>query len=102
MPATIAMALDLRGVTVTLTVARAAVAMAGLGAREPIEVRTSDPDSVRDLTVWARATGNRLVEQSQGAGWHRFVLQTRGPRPWRRPTPSEATRRPGAGDGMAG
>jgi hypothetical protein len=27
--------------------------------------------------VWARATGNRLVEQSQGAGWYRFVLQKR-------------------------
>jgi hypothetical protein len=27
---------------------------------------TSDPGSVRDVPVWARATGNRLVEQTQG------------------------------------
>jgi tRNA 2-thiouridine synthesizing protein A len=77
MPATIAMTLDLRGGTVALTVARTAVAMAGLGPGELIEVLTSDPESVRDLPIWARATGNRLVEQSQGAGWYRFVLQKR-------------------------
>jgi tRNA 2-thiouridine synthesizing protein A len=77
MPATISLTLDLRGLTVALPVARTAVAMAGLGSGELIEVLTSDPDSVRDLPVWARATGNRLVEQSQGAGWYRFVLQKR-------------------------
>jgi TusA-related sulfurtransferase len=56
------MTLDLRGLTVPLPVARTAVAMAGLGSGELIEVLTSDRDSVRDVLVWARATGNRLVE----------------------------------------
>jgi tRNA 2-thiouridine synthesizing protein A len=78
MPATISLTLDLRGWTVALPVARTAVAMAGLGSGELIEVLTSDPDSVRDLPIWARATGNRVVEQSQGAGWYRFVLQKPG------------------------
>jgi tRNA 2-thiouridine synthesizing protein A len=77
MSATIAMTLDLRGLSVPLTVARTAVTMAGLGSGELIEVLTSDPDSVRDLPVWARATGNRLVEQTQGPGWYRFLLQKR-------------------------
>ena len=77
MPATITMTLDLRGMTIPLPVARTAVAMAGLGSGALIEVLTSDPDSVRDLPVWARATGNRLVEQTQGSGWYRFVLQKR-------------------------
>jgi tRNA 2-thiouridine synthesizing protein A len=77
MPATVAMTLDLRGLTVPLTLARTAVAMAGLGSGELIEVLTRDPDSVRDLPVWARATGNRLVEQTQGSGWYRFILQKR-------------------------
>jgi tRNA 2-thiouridine synthesizing protein A len=77
MPATLAMTLDLRGMTVALPVARTAVAMAGLESGELIEVLTSDPDSVRDLPVWARATGNRLVEQTQGTGWYRFILQKR-------------------------
>jgi tRNA 2-thiouridine synthesizing protein A len=77
MPATITMTLDLRGMTIPLPVARTAVAMAGLGSGALIEVLTSGPDSVRDLPVWARATGNRLVEQTQGSGWYRFVLQKR-------------------------
>ena len=77
MPATITMTLDLRGLTIPLPVARTAVAMAGLGSGARIEVLTSDPESVRDLPVWARATGNRLVEQTQGSGWYRFVLQKR-------------------------
>jgi len=77
MPATIATTLDLRGLTVALPVARTAVAMAGLESGELIEVLTSDPDAVRDLPVWARATRNRLIEQTQGGGWYRFVLQKR-------------------------
>jgi tRNA 2-thiouridine synthesizing protein A len=77
MPATVATTLDLRGSTVTLPVARTAVAMAGLESGQLIEVLTGDPDSVRDLPVWARATGNRLVEQTHGSGWYPFVLQKR-------------------------
>ena len=77
MPATISLTLDLRDLTVPLPVARTAVAMAGLESGALIEVLTSDPDSVRDLPVWARATGNRLVEQTQGTGWYRFILQKR-------------------------
>jgi tRNA 2-thiouridine synthesizing protein A len=77
MPATAAMTLDLRGLTVALPVARSAVAMAGLESGQLIEVLTSDPDAVRDLPVWARATGNRLVEHTQAAGWYRFVVQKR-------------------------
>jgi tRNA 2-thiouridine synthesizing protein A len=77
MPATVVVTLDLRGLTVALPVARTAVAMARLGSGELIEVLTSEPDSVRDLPVWARATGNRLVEQTRGDGWFRFVLQKR-------------------------
>jgi tRNA 2-thiouridine synthesizing protein A len=77
MSATVAKTLDLRGLTVALSVARTAVAMAGLRSGALIEVLTSDPDSLRDLPVWARATGNRLVEQTQGVGWCRFILEKR-------------------------
>jgi tRNA 2-thiouridine synthesizing protein A len=77
MPATVTMTLDLRGLTIALPVARTAVAMAGLESGALIEVLTSDRDSARDLPVWARATGNRLVEQTQGPGWYRFLLQKR-------------------------
>jgi hypothetical protein len=43
MPTTVAMTLDLRGLTVPLSVARTAVAMAGLESGALIEVLTSDP-----------------------------------------------------------
>ena len=66
MRATVSMTLDLRGLADPLPVARTAVAIAGLRSGELIEVLTTDPDSVRDLPVWARATGNRLVEQTAG------------------------------------
>ena len=89
MPATVATILDLRGSTVALPVARTAVAMAGLESGQLIEVLTSDPDSVRDLPVWARATGNRLVEQTQGSGWYRFLIQKRVT-----PCPPSPTSRP--------
>jgi TusA-related sulfurtransferase len=58
-------------------VARTAVAMAGLGSGALIEVLTSDPDSVRDLPVWSRATGNRLVEQTHGGWCYQFLLNKR-------------------------
>jgi tRNA 2-thiouridine synthesizing protein A len=77
MPTTVVMTIDLRGLTEPLLVARTAVAMAGLGPGELIEVLTSDSESVRDLAVWARATGNRLIEQTQGTGWYRLILQKR-------------------------
>jgi tRNA 2-thiouridine synthesizing protein A len=77
MRGTVSMILDLRGQSVPLLVARTAVAMAGLRSGELIEVLTTDPDSVRDLPVWSRATGNRLVEQTAGDGWYRFIVRKR-------------------------
>jgi tRNA 2-thiouridine synthesizing protein A len=77
MPATVAMTLDLRGEAGPLTVARTAVAMTRLHTGELIEVLTCDPDEAQDLSVWARATGNRLVEQTTERGVHRFVLKKR-------------------------
>jgi tRNA 2-thiouridine synthesizing protein A len=77
MPATVAMTLDLRGPTLALTVARTAVAMTRLRPGELLEVLTSDPDEARDLSVWARATRHRLVQQTNDDGVYRFVLEKR-------------------------
>jgi TusA-related sulfurtransferase len=77
MPATVAMTLDLRGPTLALTVARTAVAMTRLRPGELLEVLTSDPDEARDLSVWARATRQRLVQQTKDDGVYRFVLEKR-------------------------
>jgi len=77
MRATVSMTLDLRGLADPLLVARTGVAMAGLRSGALIEVLTTDRDSVRDLTVWARAPGNRLVEQTQGRDFYRFLFRKR-------------------------
>ena len=77
MRATVSMTLDLRGLADPLLVARTGVAMAGLRSGELIEVLTTDRDSVRDLTVWARASGNRLVEQTEGRDFSRFLFRKR-------------------------
>lgn len=77
MRATVSMTLDLRGLADPLLVARTGVAMAGLRSGELIEVLTTDRDSVRDLTVWARASGNRLVEQTEGRDFYRFLFRKR-------------------------
>jgi tRNA 2-thiouridine synthesizing protein A len=77
MRATVSTTLDLRRLTVPLPVARIAVAMTGMRSGELMEVLTTDPGSVRDLPVWARATGNQLVEQTEDHGVYRFVLRKR-------------------------
>ena len=77
MRATVSVTLDLRGLAVPLPMARTAVAIAGLRSGELIEVLTTDPGSVRDLPVSARATGNRLIEQTEGHDYYRFLLRKR-------------------------
>jgi tRNA 2-thiouridine synthesizing protein A len=77
MRGTVSMILDLRGLSVPVVVARTAVAMTGLRSGELVEVLTTDPGSAQDLSVWSRATGNRLVEQTAGDGWYRFIVRKR-------------------------
>jgi tRNA 2-thiouridine synthesizing protein A len=77
MPATVAMTLDQRRPTLALTVARTAVAMTRLRSGELLEVLTSDPDQAQDLSVWARATRHRLIQQAKDDGVYRFILEKR-------------------------
>jgi tRNA 2-thiouridine synthesizing protein A len=69
--------LDLRGRGAPLPIARTAVVLAGMRSGELLEVLTTDRGSLRDLPVWCRATGNRLVEQTEDGGVHRFVIRKR-------------------------
>jgi len=69
--------LDLRGLTDPLPVARTAVAMTAMDPGELAEVLTTDRGSIRDFLAWSRATGNRLVEQTEDGGIYRFVIRKR-------------------------
>ena len=75
MSITIAMSLDLKGLSCPLPVIKTAKAMKSLLAGQLLEVFASDPGSVPDFKAWAQATGNPLVESSEDAGVFHFVLK---------------------------
>lgn len=75
MSITIAMSLDLKGLSCPMPIIKAAKAMKQLGPGQLLEAFATDPGSVPDFKAWAQATGNPLVESSQEGGVFRFVLR---------------------------
>jgi tRNA 2-thiouridine synthesizing protein A len=75
MEATIAMTLDLRGLSCPIPIAKTAKAVRQLAPGELVEVLATDPGSVPDFKAWSKATGNPLVEVGEANGVFRFVLR---------------------------
>jgi len=75
MSITIAMSLNLKGMSCPLPIIKTAKAMKQLAGGELLEVFASDPGSVPDFKAWAQATGNPLVEADEDAGVFHFVLK---------------------------
>jgi tRNA 2-thiouridine synthesizing protein A len=75
MSQTIAVTLDLRGLSCPLPIAKTAVAIRSMHAGELIESRATDPGSVPDFAAWCESTGNELVEQTTADGVFRFVIR---------------------------
>ena len=75
MSVTIAMSLNLKGMSCPLTIIKTAKAMKELASGQLLEVVATDPGSVPDFKAWANATGNPLVESSQEAGVFHFILK---------------------------
>ena len=75
MSITIAMTLDLKGMSCPLPIIKTAKAMKELTSGQLLEVFATDPGSVPDFKAWARATGNPLVETGEEAGVFHFVLK---------------------------
>jgi len=75
MSITIAMTLDLKGMSCPLPIIKTAKAMKELGPGQLVEVFATDPGSVPDFKAWSRATGNPLVESGQEAGVFHFILK---------------------------
>jgi tRNA 2-thiouridine synthesizing protein A len=67
--------LDLQGVPWRLTLRRVSNAVQELAPGELIEVLATDPESVRELDAWSRATGNAVLESSQFGNMLRFVVR---------------------------
>jgi TusA-related sulfurtransferase len=75
MSITIAMSLNLKGMSCPLPIIKTAKAMKELRSGDLLEVFATDPGSVPDFKAWARATGNPLVEMGEEAGVFHFVLK---------------------------
>jgi len=78
MTLTITTQLDCKGLACPMPIVKTAQAMKTLRPGELIEVLATDRGALRDFVAWAKATGNRLVEQTEGDGVLRFVLEKKG------------------------
>jgi tRNA 2-thiouridine synthesizing protein A len=75
MSMTIAISLDLKGLSCPLPIIKTAKAMKELAPGQLLEALATDPGSVSDFKAWAKTTRNPLVESSQEGGVFRFLLQ---------------------------
>jgi len=75
MSITIAMSLNLKGLSCPMPIIKTAKAMKDLPPGQLVEVFATDPGSVPDFKAWARATGNPLVESTEQAGVFHFILK---------------------------
>jgi len=75
MSITIAVSLDLKGLSCPMPIIKTAKAMKALAPGELLEAFATDPGSVPDLKAWAKATGNPLVESTQEGAVFHFILK---------------------------
>jgi tRNA 2-thiouridine synthesizing protein A len=72
---TVALTLDLKGLSCPMPIAKTAQAMRTVAPGDLVEALATDPGSVPDFTAWCRSTGNELVEQTEDGGVFRFVIR---------------------------
>ncbi|HXJ62856.1 MAG TPA: sulfurtransferase TusA family protein [Actinomycetota bacterium] len=77
MSVTVAMTLDVKGLSCPLPIVKTSKAVKDMASGELIEVLATDPGSVQDFSAWCRSTGNELVEQTHDDGVFRYVIKKR-------------------------
>ena len=75
MSQTVAVTLDLKGLSCPLPIAKTALAIRSLNTGDLIEALATDPGSVPDFAAWCETTGNELVEHTAVDGVYRFVIR---------------------------
>ena len=75
MSQTIAVTLDLKGLSCPLPIAKTAQAMRTVQPGDLVEALATDPGSVPDFIAWSETTGNELVEHTVDDGVYRFVIR---------------------------
>lgn len=77
MSTTIAVTLDLKGLSCPMPIVKTAQQIKEVGSGDLIEALATDPGSVADFKAWCTATGNELVEQGEADAVYRFVIRKR-------------------------
>jgi tRNA 2-thiouridine synthesizing protein A len=67
--------LDACGLNCPLPILRAKKALAAMHAGQVLHVIATDPGSVKDIPVFARQTGNALLESSENEGKFHYVIK---------------------------
>lgn len=71
----IATTLDCRGLTCPMPVIKLSKAIRTIEKGAVLEMLATDPGSVADLDAFQKQTGHALLEQTQGDGVFRFLVQ---------------------------
>lgn len=70
--------LDARGLLCPMPVVKVKLAMEDLAPGQTLKVLATDPAAPRDLEVWCRETGNRLLDSSREDSTYTFLIQKAG------------------------
>jgi len=67
--------LDAKGLNCPLPILKAKKTLKGMEAEQILEIVSTDPGSVADFAAFCRATGNELLETSQGEGLFTYYIK---------------------------
>lgn len=68
---------DAKGLNCPLPIIKTKQMLSDMAGGDTLEVFSTDPGSVEDFQAFCRATGHALLEQSEGGGAYRYVIQRR-------------------------
>jgi len=73
--ATVAEKLDTRGMNCPLPILKTRKAINQISAGELLEVTTTDPGSIKDMTTFCEQTGNRLLASNESDNGFIFLIE---------------------------
>ncbi len=68
------MTLDCAGLNCPLPILRLSKAVNSMASGARVEMIATDPGALKDVSAWAKQTGNNLLESKEDGGKFRFVI----------------------------
>lgn len=65
---------DARGLACPMPIVKTAQAIKSMASGQVLEVKATDPGSVKDFAAWSRSTGHRLLEINEVDGVYTFIV----------------------------